>query len=68
MLGWAAFLAGLIVVAACVLLPREIGKEAEPLVDFSVDLPPVETILSRLSGRTRRRPIFWERSFRFLRD
>lgn len=39
---------GLFVVASCFFMPREIGKEDEPLVNARIDLPRMEDIAARV--------------------
>jgi hypothetical protein len=39
---------GLFVVAGCFLLPREIGKEDEPVANLHIDLPRVEDIAAHV--------------------
>jgi len=46
--GWLVLLLGLVTIASCFLLPREIGKEDTPLMKLDVDLPPLEELAGRL--------------------
>ena len=61
-LGWLVAILGLVALAACWWLPREIGKEDEPVVDVHIDLPSIEDLALRLR---RPRPAF-RRSPRYL--
>jgi hypothetical protein len=47
-------LLGFAVLVACALMPREIGKEDEPLSNIRLELPDMERLALRLSSRSRR--------------
>ena len=52
-LSWLVLLLGLVAVGASIVLPREIGKEEEPIVDLHRDLPRVEDAMLRMRARLR---------------
>jgi len=47
-LAWLALVLGLVVLAAAFVLPREIGKEDEPVLPVHVDLPSMEALAERV--------------------
>ena len=55
-MGWLAVFLGLIVLLACFLLPREIGREDEPLVEVKLPRPDLEQLALRMHLRNKVRP------------
>ncbi|HEX6511795.1 MAG TPA: hypothetical protein VF157_05825 [Chloroflexota bacterium] len=56
---WLVLLLGLVALAGCYLLPREIGKEDDPLPSVRVELPDFTRVASRLhrpAARAQPRP------------
>jgi hypothetical protein len=53
-MAWLILLLGLVVLVACFTLPREIGKEDEPLTSTRLEVPDVEQLILRM--RQRRQP------------
>ena len=45
---WLVAILGLVVLGACWFMPREVGKEDEPIVDMHVDLPSIEELSARM--------------------
>jgi hypothetical protein len=51
--GWLVILMGIILLGTCFLLPREIGKEDEPLSSVRLSPPSVERLAARMSRSSR---------------
>jgi len=45
---WLVLILGLVALAACWFMPREVGKEDEPIVQVHVDLPSIEHMSARM--------------------
>jgi hypothetical protein len=45
---WLVLVLGVVVLAACWFMPREVGKEDEPIVNVRVDLPSIEEMSARM--------------------